>query len=41
MGLTASPVDEVYFEKDRLVKEIKSLCINLDSDYVYYQSRPS
>lgn len=41
MGLTASPVDEVYYEKDKLVREIKALCVNLDSDYVYYQTRPN
>jgi len=36
MGLTASPVDSVYYEPERLTKEIEKLCVNLNADYVYY-----
>lgn len=37
MGLTASPVAQPHVDKDKLLKEIKQLSINLDSTYSHYE----
>lgn len=36
MGLTASPVSQPYHDYQKLTKELKNLCVNLDSNYAYY-----
>lgn len=37
MGLTASPVMQDNFDKNKLVREIEELCSNLDSRFTYYE----
>ncbi len=36
MGLTASPVSQPFNDYKTLTKELKNLCVNLDSNYSYY-----
>jgi endoribonuclease Dicer len=36
MGLTASPVSQPYNDHAKLTKELRRLCINLDSNYASY-----
>ena len=36
MGLTASPVSQPFKDYKNLSKELKNLCINLDSNYAFY-----
>lgn len=37
MGLTASPVMQETFDKNKLIEEIQELCSNLDSRFTYYE----
>lgn len=38
MGLTASPITQENFDKNRLMQEIKELCENLNSKFTRYSN---
>jgi hypothetical protein len=37
MGLTASPVSQPSFDKNKIIREIRQLAFNLDSQYSFYE----